>query len=299
MITIILLLAVGTAIMAAPSPDQCPRILADAGVTEGFAPLVAHAIHSLALEDIRYFFKSDATEDNGIPTVNMDLSAEERVLPNAPLMGYDDDFSTIGMKSFDMVMRNMNRTNWGSRNDNVLVRVTHVLHMAELWNKISESYKNIARLLDPKSDICACATDIENNDVLNYVQYLAFKIRYPGITSGNATLTERYITALSSEGRTKRSMDEPVGYDYDFCWDGSLDYEKSRKPNFRKLDFDLSDLELLKNVSEELLDGDDGKAAVQLDSDAHWDWWRNMVKRISMGDSAYYDIAVFMFCMLN
>ena len=58
-------------------------------------------------------------------------------------------------------------------------------------------------------------------------------------------------------------------------------------------------LQLLKNVSEELLDGDDGKAAVQLDSDAHWDWWRNMVKRISMGDSAYYDIAVFMFCMLN
>ena len=53
---------------SAPSPDQCPRILADAGVTEGFAPLVAHAIHSLALEDIRYFFKSDATEDNGIPT---------------------------------------------------------------------------------------------------------------------------------------------------------------------------------------------------------------------------------------
>ena len=30
--------------------------------------MVAHTIHSLALEDIRYYFKSDATEDNGIPT---------------------------------------------------------------------------------------------------------------------------------------------------------------------------------------------------------------------------------------
>ena len=88
-------------------------------------------------------------------------------------------------------MRNMNRTNWGSRNDNILVRITHVLHMAELWDKISASYKSIARLLDPKSDVCACATDIENNDVLNYVHYLAFKIRYPGITSGNATYTQR------------------------------------------------------------------------------------------------------------
>ena len=33
----------------------------------------------------------------------MDLDAEERVLPNAPLIGYDEDFSTMGLKSFDMV----------------------------------------------------------------------------------------------------------------------------------------------------------------------------------------------------
>ena len=36
-------------------------------------------------------------------SVNMDLSTAERVLPNAPLAGYDEDFSTIGMKSFDLV----------------------------------------------------------------------------------------------------------------------------------------------------------------------------------------------------
>ena len=58
---------------SAPSPDQCPRIFADAGVTDGFAPLVAHAIHSIALEDIRYYFKSDATEDNGIPTGRLQI----------------------------------------------------------------------------------------------------------------------------------------------------------------------------------------------------------------------------------
>ena len=49
----------------------------------------------------------------------------------------------------------------------------------------------IARLLDPQSDICACATDVENNDVLNYLHFLAFKLRYPGITSGNETITAR------------------------------------------------------------------------------------------------------------
>ena len=85
----------------------------------------------------------------------------------------------------------MNRTAWGSRNTNVLVRLTHILHMGELWDKIAESYKMIARLLDPKSDICACATDMENNDVMLYLQFLAFKLRYPGITSGNSTITEQ------------------------------------------------------------------------------------------------------------
>ena len=33
----------------------------------------------------------------------MDLESDQRILPNAPLAGYDDDFSTIGLKSFDRV----------------------------------------------------------------------------------------------------------------------------------------------------------------------------------------------------
>ena len=39
----------------------------EAGISDEFASMVAHTIHSLSLEDIRYYFKSDATEDNGIP----------------------------------------------------------------------------------------------------------------------------------------------------------------------------------------------------------------------------------------
>ena len=62
--------------------------------------------------------------------------------------------------------------------------------MAEIWEKTSENYKMVARLLDPDSDICTCITDVENNDVLNYMNLLAFKIRYPGITSGNKTITD-------------------------------------------------------------------------------------------------------------
>jgi len=298
MIILFSFLVTGSVVMAAPNLEECASIMSNAGITTGFAPVVAHAIHSLTLEDIRHYFKSDATEKNGIPTVNFDLEADQRVLPNAPLAGYDEDFSTMGLKSFDWVMRNMNRTGWGSRNTNVLVKLTHVLHMAELWDNIARSYKMVARLLDPESNICACATDIENNDVLNYLHFLAFKLRYPGITSGNDTITERY---LSGDRRQKRSMDEPYDYDYDFCWDDFVDYDNDDelRPNFRKLDFDLSDFEILRDVAEVLKDGDKGTAAVFLDSADHWTWWRKMVKRLNMGEAAYYDIAVFLFCMLN
>ena len=42
--------------------------MAEAEISDNFAKMVAHTIHSLTVEDIRYFFKSDATEENGIPT---------------------------------------------------------------------------------------------------------------------------------------------------------------------------------------------------------------------------------------
>ena len=88
-------------------------------------------------------------------------------------------------------MRNMNRTWWGVTNYNTLDTLTHAFHMAEVWDKTAEQYKLVKQLLDPESEICDCITDIENNDVLNYLNLLAFKIKYPGITSGNKTLTDQ------------------------------------------------------------------------------------------------------------
>ena len=36
--------------------------------------------------------------------------------------------------------------------------------------------------------------DVDSNGVKAYVELSAFKIRYPGITSGNETFTNRYLT---------------------------------------------------------------------------------------------------------
>ena len=72
------------------------------GLDLGFAPTVAHGIHSLTVEDIRHYFKADSPVENNIPTVNKDLTGA-RVLPYAPLAGYDLDFKTEAMQKLDVV----------------------------------------------------------------------------------------------------------------------------------------------------------------------------------------------------
>ena len=47
--------------------------MAEAGLSEWFPQLVAHSIHSLTVEDIRYYFKPDVSENNGIPTGNVSV----------------------------------------------------------------------------------------------------------------------------------------------------------------------------------------------------------------------------------
>ena len=82
--------------ISAPAPNTCGEL----GL--GFAPTVAHGIHSLTVEDIRHYFKADAPVENNIPTVNKDLTGA-RVLSYAPLAGYDTHFETSAMQILDVV----------------------------------------------------------------------------------------------------------------------------------------------------------------------------------------------------
>ena len=95
----------------------------------------------------------------------------------------------------------MNRTWWGITNFNTLDKLTHAFHMAEIWDNTAEQYRLVERLLDPESDICGCATNVAENDILNYLNLLAFKIKYPGITSGNKTITD-HCKFRRDQGRT-------------------------------------------------------------------------------------------------
>ena len=58
----------------------------------------AHGIHSLYLEEIQHFFEPEAKANNKIPVVNPNMSAEQVILLDSPLAGYDEDFYTMSLK---------------------------------------------------------------------------------------------------------------------------------------------------------------------------------------------------------
>ena len=105
------------------------------GLTGRFPGAVAHGIHSITLEDIRYYFDKNATEKNGIPTLNYDLLDKNPVLPNAPLYGFDTSFTTVSLRYVDQVLRNMDRKNFYLTGYDTLEQLVHTFHMGEVWTK--------------------------------------------------------------------------------------------------------------------------------------------------------------------
>jgi hypothetical protein len=50
--------------------------------------------------------------------------------------------------------------------------------------------------VDKDGELCECVRDIDENGLAKYLQLTAFQIRYPGITSGNHTITDTCINKL-------------------------------------------------------------------------------------------------------
>ena len=88
-------------------PQICEDIFSLNGLNYSTFYLGAsHGLHSLSLEEIRYYFDKNAPENNKIPTVNIDFRSEEVLHFNAPIWGYEDRFSTWALKIMDWFMIN-------------------------------------------------------------------------------------------------------------------------------------------------------------------------------------------------
>lgn len=272
------------------SENQCATEMEKGGLSTDFAKHVSHAIHSLTVEDIRMYFDKNVGENNNIPVVNPKLRDQPRVLDNAPFIRYDEDFKTDGMKHFDVIMKGVNMDGWRLTSFELLERLSHVYHMSEIWHAAGEKYKEIVnrKELDVDSVLCDCVRDTEGNGLAKYLQLTAFQIRYPGITSGNATITDSYLGGF---------LDYHISY-------GLGERPKNIIKQLMNFDFSGTDEELIGNVIENLVDEagfneephDPEEEAAH--SREHWEWCVGMLKGL-MTDALIKDTATFMHCQLN
>jgi len=137
----------------------------------------AHGLHSLHLEEIRFFFEPDATENNKIPVVNKNLSSQQTILFDAPLAGYDEHFNTMALKVMAFFMLN-DRPDFFEQGLNTLEKLTHQYHMHEIYAAAAPIYNKMKENPPSDPELCGCVNDITGNGILIEMANIARQLQY-------------------------------------------------------------------------------------------------------------------------
>merc|ERR1712179_565834 len=158
--------------------DFCTGLLQRKNL-QAYADIVAHLTHSLTLNDIRSFFKADADENNGIPMVNFDLTSDQLVLLNAPLI--DSRFSFPAMFALDHVLSNMDDESYDLKGLSAMDSLAHNLHQQETWARAAKIYKRKAKSnakhMTLRTTLCTCLKDNFDDLILEHLEEVAEYIR--------------------------------------------------------------------------------------------------------------------------
>jgi len=276
----------------------CPTTLSEVDIDRYFGGMVALTLHSLTLEDIRHYYKKDVTIDNGIPTVNNDLSPNvTRVLRNAPQGGYDLRFKTVAMRHTDQLLSQMDREDWESRHDSIVESMVHAHYMAELWERSRPHYEYFVKS-PPKSKVCRCLRRIDENGVIAELELLALKIKFPGLLSGDPDLP--YGKDAHSSPTTRKpkiSISIEIKITISIKWPWKKDSWKEKYHN-RLMQFDFSgdEEDVVDRAMKELQDGVESTIPSLVDEEA-WQVWKEVM---TPGDERVdRQFGMFMYCMLN
>uniref|UniRef100_A0A1X7UZW5 Uncharacterized protein n=1 Tax=Amphimedon queenslandica TaxID=400682 RepID=A0A1X7UZW5_AMPQE len=185
--------------LASSASLDCNQLLTSNGFSSNFNETIAHAIHSMTVEALKTF-NPRATERNNVPTVNLDRSSSEKVLPYAPSKPVGDDFSTRSMNLIDSILGEI-----GNPNDGLgpmwspVERIAHSFHMWDLWTRIHEVYEEKVQQQQPTDTICSCLLDTKTNGIYKAVQWVSdhYDVGTP------ITLLNRPIPKLTDESSWK------------------------------------------------------------------------------------------------
>jgi len=112
-----------------------------------FPESIAHGIHSLTLQDLRYYFDEKAQKNNTIPSINWDLSSDDLLFDSAPILQLNNSFRTPAMNSVDHILSNWETKDFMMKHGGVLEKLVHNLHVYETLSMSGKVYKQIVKKL--------------------------------------------------------------------------------------------------------------------------------------------------------
>ena len=149
----------------------------DLGVNlDSFSKHVAHNLHSITLQDIQFFFEPNFPEDNDIPTVNQDLTSDQEIVWQAPSRpsvykfpsGAAFDFILMNSDNVDLLME---------KGTSSLEKMSHAIHMQEMWYKVSLQYKKLENTELDLDQVCPCLVNEKSNEIIDRLQDIAIDLR--------------------------------------------------------------------------------------------------------------------------
>jgi len=245
---------------------NCSSVMTDAGLNMSIlVPAVGHGIHSATVKDLRYYFDEYLPETNDIPTVNPNFS-QPHLLTYAP-MG-SSDFSTPGMRAFDTLFANDDGTDkYMIHGLSRVEKLTHSLHMLELWHRAGIKYRDIAANGPPSDDVCACVTNEGENGI-----------------EQDLTNISKYMRTWGNQLEDRRAGRGCWIYIY---WYG---YTISRRPcRGGEQEFE--------NKFENR--NDNGKSLPDLVNQTSWTAWKDMLKKSMLDDNHVKHLATYLYCKIK
>jgi len=243
---------------------NCSSVMTDAGLNMSIlVPAVGHGIHSATVKDLRYYFDEYLPETNDIPTVNPNFS-QPHLLAFAP-MG-SSNFSTPGMRAFDTLFANDDGTNnYMIHGLSRVEKLTHSLHMLELWHRAGIKYRDIAANGPPSDDVCACVTEESEDDIEQELTYIS-----------------QYLRAWGNQTEERRANSHGCEYEYEYDYDYSYRHF-CRAGNQMKQE----------NRNE------NGKSLPDLVDQTSWTAWKDMLKQSMLDDNHVKHLATYLYCKIK
>jgi len=192
--------------------ETCIAAAEQAGVHyRNFKYNVAHMIHSLTVEDVRFFFDETFPVANDIPTVNLNLTGPA-VLPHTP--SYPSKFKFPLGSTLDRILLNNDDPNtFSDRGRTTLEELSHAAHMLEMLYTTSKVYKGLDDI--DVNTVCPCLVNEAANGIIEVLEFIAevnhFEIDDSKSFEEQGLIISDHCTQNSRKGRALASQN--CGYE--------------------------------------------------------------------------------------